>query len=177
VKKLMYGIAVLALAATVLPAQAKPPKFKATCPTDIEVKANKEGRVRINDKEATVKENSPAQWDATQGDVTVSVGVQGDKLEVLYTGKGGVNGVCKVTSYEAAGGPAKPAIPAADEKACLEAVSKETKNATVATLRTNTSEANNTVIVGVGADKAKWKCLVKEGKVAGVTSMTNEGAN
>jgi hypothetical protein len=100
-KKSTYAIAVLALAATVLPAQANPPKFKATCPTNIEVKANNKGRVRINGEEAKIKENSATAWDATQGDVTVTIGVEGKSLQVVYTSKGGVNGVCKVTDYEA----------------------------------------------------------------------------
>jgi hypothetical protein len=38
------------------------------------------------------------------------------------------------------------------------------------------SEANNAVIVGVGPQKAKWRCLVKNGVVAEVTSLTDEGA-
>ena len=33
------------------------------------------------------------------------------------------------------------------------------------------------VIVGVGADRAPWKCLVKNGNVAEVSSMADEGAN
>jgi hypothetical protein len=37
------------------------------------------------------------------------------------------------------------------------------------------SEANNTVTVGVGPQKAPWRCLVKGGKVADVMSQTNEG--
>ncbi len=42
-------------------------------------------------------------------------------------------------------------------------------------LETKASEANNTVIVGVGPDKAPWRCLVKRGVVAEVMSQTNEG--
>ena len=49
--------------------------------------------------------------------------------------------------------------------------------ADVVLLNTETSEANNTVIIGVGEQKAKWQCLVKNGKVAEVMSLTNEGAN
>ncbi len=37
------------------------------------------------------------------------------------------------------------------------------------------SPANNTVIVGVGPQKAKWRCLVKNGRVADVMSLTDEG--
>jgi hypothetical protein len=38
------------------------------------------------------------------------------------------------------------------------------------------SEANNSVIVGVGPDAAPWQCLISGGVVAGVMSMTNEGS-
>ena len=72
--------------------------------------------------------------------------------------------------------PAAPAFRPRDEKACLKAVRKQTNNADVATLDSETSEANNTVMVGVGPDRAPWKCLVKDGKVAEVMSVTDEGA-
>ncbi len=39
-----------------------------------------------------------------------------------------------------------------------------------------TSEANNDITIGVSPDRAPWKCLVKDGKVAGVMSETDEGA-
>jgi hypothetical protein len=39
-----------------------------------------------------------------------------------------------------------------------------------------TSEANNLVVVGVGPNKAPWRCLVSRGVVAEVMSMTDEGA-
>ena len=66
-------------------------------------------------------------------------------------------------------------VPLSDQKACLTAVSRKTNNNTVKVLDANSSEANNTVIVGVGPDKAKWQCLVKNGKVADVMSKTDEG--
>ncbi len=176
-RKMTFAIAAVAVCAAVAPAEAKPPKFRATCPADISVKADSDGKVRINRAEAKVKEYGPTQWDASHGGVTISFGIQGSELEVMYTGKGGVNGVCTVTSYEASGGAVKAAIPSTDEQACLQAVSQQTNNGEVVTLDTNTSEANNTVIVGVGAQKARWQCLVKNGKVAGVMSLTNEGAN
>ena len=67
-------------------------------------------------------------------------------------------------------------MPSMQEQACLAAVSRETNNGEVVVLDTNSSEANNTVIVGVGKDKAKWRCLVKNGRVAEVMSLTDEGA-
>lgn len=66
-------------------------------------------------------------------------------------------------------------VPETDRQACLTAVSRKTKNPRVELLDSTTSEANNAVIVGVGEQKARWQCLVKNGSVAGVMSLTNEG--
>ncbi len=40
----------------------------------------------------------------------------------------------------------------------------------------NTSDANKDVTIRVGRDHAPWECLVKDGKVAEVMSLTDEGA-
>ncbi len=154
-------------------AMAKPPKFKADCPTDIKVRVNDKGRVRINGENATVKEFSPTAWEASHGGVTVNFGVEGDSLSVVYTLKGGANGICEVTAYSASA--SGPALPEADEKACLQAVKRQTNNDETVLLETSTSEANNTAIIGVGPQKARWQCLVKNGEVAEVMSLTNEG--
>jgi hypothetical protein len=178
-KKMTFAFAALALGATVVSAQAKPPKFKASCPTGIEVRSNNQGRVRINGQDAKVKEYNANAWDASHGGVTISIGLDGGALSVMYTGKGGANGICQVTSEAASGsaGAASAGTPSKDEQACLQAVSQQTNNGDVVLLNTETSEANNTVIIGVGQQKAKWQCLVKNGKVAEVMSLTNEGAN
>lgn len=62
-----------------------------------------------------------------------------------------------------------------DEQACLNAVAQETGN-TVSVLSSEFSQANTLVMVGVGPQKAPWRCLVSGGDVAEVMSMTNEGA-
>lgn len=67
-------------------------------------------------------------------------------------------------------------VPLSDVDACETAVMRETGNAQVRTLRTEFSEANNAVIVGVGPNAAPWQCLISGGVVAGVMSMTDEGA-
>jgi hypothetical protein len=54
-------------------------------------------------------------------------------------------------------------------------VAKTTRNKNVVQLGGETSEANNTVIVGVGPQRAKWRCLVKNGKVGDMMSLTDEG--
>lgn len=67
-------------------------------------------------------------------------------------------------------------VPLSDVDACEAAVMRETGNPQVRTLSTMFSEANNAVIVGVGPDAAPWQCLISGGVVAGIMSMTDEGA-
>lgn len=67
-------------------------------------------------------------------------------------------------------------MPTKDEQACLLAAMNKTQNGDVVLFTgTETSEANNAVYVGVGPQRAKWRCLVKNGRVADVMSMTDEG--
>jgi len=42
-------------------------------------------------------------------------------------------------------------------------------------LGAETSEANDSVTIGAGPNRAPWRCLVKRGIVAEVTSLTDEG--
>lgn len=164
------------------PALANPPKFTASCPTGITVKSNGNGKVKINGAKATVKTFSSTAWEARANGVSIDFGFDGSSLSVTYTAKGGANGICQVTSGGAAatGGDAGSGnltlAPSKDQQACLAAVSNQTNNGEVEVLDTNSSEANNTVIIGVGKDKAKWKCLVKNGRVGEVMSLTDEGA-
>ncbi|WP_269931964.1 hypothetical protein [Aminobacter sp. HY435] len=65
---------------------------------------------------------------------------------------------------------------APDEQACERAVTRQSNNPDVVTLSSDMSQDNTEVIVGVGQNRAKWRCLVSGGKVAEVTSMTDEGA-
>ena len=62
-----------------------------------------------------------------------------------------------------------------DEQACELAVTQQTNNPDVMTVSSEFSEANTVVILAVGQDKAQWRCLVNKGRVAEVTSLTNEG--
>ena len=180
-KPVTLAAAVAALAVFAAPALANPPKFTASCPTGITVKSNGSGKVKINGAKATVKTFSATAWEARANGIAIDFGYDGSDLSVSYTGKGGANGICQVTSSAAAGGGAGAAgnltlAPAKDQQACLAAVSNKTNNGEVVVLDTNSSEANNTVIVGVGKQKARWQCLVKNGRVAEVMSLTNEGA-
>jgi hypothetical protein len=61
-----------------------------------------------------------------------------------------------------------------DKTACLLAVKRKTNNPKVVVLSVETSEANNSVTIGVGPDRAPWRCLVKRGIIADVMSLTDE---
>jgi hypothetical protein len=89
------------------------------------------------------------------------------RLEMIITGAAD-----KSSSSAAKSG----GTPSKDEQACLQAVSIKTNNGDVVVLSTETSEANNLVVVGVGPQRAPWRCLVSKGVVAEVMSMTDEGA-
>jgi hypothetical protein len=87
---------------------------------------------------------------------------------------------CSETTSQApasqAPAPAMRTGSASDERACELAVTRQTNNPDVVTLSSDFSQANTEVILGVGAQRAKWRCLVSRGKVAEVMSLTNEGA-
>jgi hypothetical protein len=156
------------------PTFAAVPKFTATCPNGTEVTANHKGEVRINDQKAKVKTLSSSSWQAHTNGITVDIGRDGAQV---FVGTISPVDVCKVTSSHAAGNAdgSIGGVPLTDQKACLKAVSRETNNKVVTVLDAISSEANNSVTIGVGPDKAKWQCLVKGGSVANVMSLTNEG--
>lgn len=82
-----------------------------------------------------------------------------------------ISGLCLIIAT-----PAIAGVSPRDRKACMRAVVKATRNIDVTILGAEESEANETVYTGVGKQKAKWKCLVKRGVVAEVSSMVDEGA-
>jgi hypothetical protein len=177
-KNLALCLAVIFLALTGV-AEAEVPAFSASCPTDIAVDVDGAGHVRINGHKATVKAFNSDYYEARKSDVTISISIDpGSKaLSVSYTGKHGANGICQVTAQ--AGGDSSAgaaAMPSSDEQACLLAVTRETDNGDVMLGGTETSEANNAVTVTVGPQRAPWRCLVKDGVVAEVMSMVDEGA-
>ena len=141
------------------------------------VKSNGKGKVASTAKGAvkTLQRHSLA---GTPNGIADRHSARTDLSLGTYTGKG-TQRLCEVTVSAAAGGGARARAtsraPAKDQQACLAAVSRQTNNGEVVVLDTNSSEANNTVIVGVGKDKAKWRCLVKNGRVADVMSLTDEG--
>lgn len=64
------------------------------------------------------------------------------------------------------------ATPSAAEQACLAAVSRTANNGDVALLGSEFSEAGTSVRVGVGENRAPWKCIAySDGSTAGVEFM------
>jgi hypothetical protein len=62
-----------------------------------------------------------------------------------------------------------------DRKACLAAAREQTQNPEIVVLDAESSEANTNVKLGVGPDRAPWRCLVKHGVVAELMSLSDEG--
>jgi hypothetical protein len=161
--------AAVALAVIATPALADPPKFAATCPDGVTVKSNGKGKLRINGEKVKMKKLSASSWQASLGTTKIDIGQDGSKV---YVSSQGAN-VCEVT--KGSSGADVASVPQKDQQACLAAVSNKTNNGVVAVLDASSSEANNTVIIGVGEQKARWQCLVKNGRVAEVMSLSDEG--
>lgn len=67
--------------------------------------------------------------------------------------------------------------PSVEEQACLRDVASTTGNADVALLSSSFSQAGTEVIVGVGPDRAQWRCIgYSDGTTADIMSLTDEGA-
>ncbi len=79
---------------------------------------------------------------------------------------------------ETTGGSSSNAkTPNAAEQACLRDVTRETNNPDVVLLNSSFSQAGTEVIVGVGPQRARWRCIAySDGTTAGIMSLTNEGA-
>lgn len=66
---------------------------------------------------------------------------------------------------------------AASRAACLRDVKAQTGNSQASVLSSSFSQAGTEVIVGVGPQKARWRCIAYEdGTTAGIQSLTDEGA-
>lgn len=66
--------------------------------------------------------------------------------------------------------------PGVAEQACLRDVTQTTNNPDVVLLSSSYSEAGTEVIVGVGEQRARWRCIgYKDGTTAGIESLTDEG--
>ncbi len=88
---------------------------------------------------------------------------------------------CSTDSGSAPVGTAAPmmdqSVPQVARNACLREVARTTNTPQGTILEMIYSEANSQVIVGVGPQLARWRCLVSNsGAVAEVTSLTDEGS-
>ena len=73
------------------------------------------------------------------------------------------------------GGSGAP--PSIEEQACLAAVSRTTNNGDVTVLSSEFSQAGTSVTVGVGPNRAPWKCIAYgDGTTGEIMSLTDEGA-
>jgi hypothetical protein len=67
--------------------------------------------------------------------------------------------------------------PSLAEQGCLRDVTRTTNNPDVVLLSSSYSEAGTEVIVGVGPDRARWRCIgYKDGATADIMSLTDEDA-
>ena len=181
----MLAVSMVFTFALATPAFAKVPYFAAKCPTDITVETDRAGRAYLNGKRATVRTQNANYSEIVGGGITISVARDARSLIVSYTGPHKANGICQVVeqeTVESAPEASKPkatnasdGVPKGDKEACLKAVKRKTQNSKVTVIDAVSSEANNTVTVGVGTTPAPWRCLVKRGKVADIMSQTNEG--
>lgn len=92
-------------------------------------------------------------------------------------------GGCTETTGDTRSSSAAPAstpssrMPNAAEQACLRDVTRTTNNPDVVLLSSSFSEAGTEVIVGVGPQQARWRCIAyRDGTTAGIMSLADEGA-
>ncbi len=112
--------------------------------------------------------------------VMLEVGAQKAPWRCLVSNDGTVQEVM-FTGDDSAGVPEQPQpsgsdVSAAAVDACLAAVTGQTNENNVTVLSTEFSEANSLVMVGVGDQKAPWRCLVSnDGTVQEVMFTGDEG--
>ena len=67
-------------------------------------------------------------------------------------------------------------MPSKAEQACLRAVTRTTNNPDVVLLDSTFSQAGTEVIVGVGPQRARWRCIgYSDGTTGDIMSLTDEG--
>ncbi len=78
---------------------------------------------------------------------------------------------------ESPAGPPQAGAPRAEEQACLRDVTRTTNNPDVVLLGSSVEGAGMEVIVGVGPQRARWRCVGRpDGTTFGITSLTDDGA-
>ncbi len=90
---------------------------------------------------------------------------------LIVTGCTETTGGTRSSSAEASG------TPSLAEQACQRDVARQTNNPDVVMLSSSYSEAGTEVIVGVGPQRARWRCIgYRDGTTGGIMSLTDEGA-
>jgi hypothetical protein len=98
----------------------------------------------------------------------------GAAVALLLTGCTETTGDTRAAS---ASPEASSRMPTQAEQGCLRDVTGTTNNPDVVMLSSSYSEAGTEVIVGVGPQRARWRCIgYKDGTTAGIMSLTDEGA-
>ena len=95
--------------AFVAPAMAAVPFFNASCPGGIDVHADEGGPVYVQGREAALKRFNDRYFEARDANsgITLSISRSDDGTpQISYTGRGGANGICQVSS---SGAPAPAA--------------------------------------------------------------------
>jgi hypothetical protein len=98
------------------------------------------------------------------------------KLTVIALATAALAGCGANSERPASSGGSASATPSLAEQACLRDVTKTTNNPDVVLLDSTFSEAGTEVIVGVGPQRARWRCIgYSDGTTAGIMSLTDEG--
>lgn len=100
--------------AVVAPAMAAVPFFNASCPGGIDVHADDGGPVYVQGREATLKRFNDRYFEARDANsgITLSISRSDDGTpQISYTGRGGANGICQVSSSGAPAPAANSARP------------------------------------------------------------------
>ena len=83
---------------------------------------------------------------------------------------------CGSNPEQPSNGGSSSAMPSKAEQACLRDVTRTTNNPDVVLLDSTFSEAGTEVIVGVGPQRARWRCIgYSDGTTGDIMSLTNEG--
>ncbi|MDA5340925.1 DUF3011 domain-containing protein [Stenotrophomonas maltophilia] len=93
--------AALVSTAFAAPAMAAVPFFNASCPGGIDVHADEGGPVYVQGREATLKRFNDRYFEArdAKSDISLSISSNDDGTpQVSYTGRGGANGICQVST-------------------------------------------------------------------------------
>jgi hypothetical protein len=80
--------------------------------------------------------------------------------EVMFTGDDSAGVPSPQAAAPSRAAPSSSDVSGVAQQACLAAVSRETKERNVSVMSSEFSEANSLVMVGVGANRAPWRCLV-----------------